>query len=172
VQLVAPLATIAALGLDALLARPRWVAVAMVGSFGVVAAFSAEVYGTRSANRVSALTSHDVRLPGTPAVGRELRALTRPREPVYAIYANAAVYFYADRPPAFRYLWFLNVARIPGAREDVVARLTGSSPPRAVAVYQAPGTIDKTGAVARTLATRYVLAARIDGVPVYRLRQP
>jgi hypothetical protein len=86
------------------------------------------------------------------------------------IWANAAVYWYADRPPAFRYLWYLNVQRIPGATDEVRAVLTGPSPPRAVAVYQDPDGIDKTGAVKRALAERYTLVRRIGDVPVYRLR--
>ena len=89
---------------------------------------------------------------------------------MYVIWANAAAYWYANRPPAFRYLWYLNVQRIPGATDDVRAVLTGPSPPKAVAVYQDPGGIDKTGEVARVLAERYELVRRVGDVPVYRLR--
>jgi 4-amino-4-deoxy-L-arabinose transferase-like glycosyltransferase len=171
VQLIAPLALVAAIGLDALAARPRVAVVLVTASLAVVIAFSAEVYTAPSAIAVSRLTSGDSRLETTPAVGRALAALTRPGERVYVIWANAAAYWYADRPPAFRYLWYLNVARIPGARDDVVARLTGPDPPVAVAVYQDPNDLDPTGSVARTLARRYTLVQRIGGIPVYRLRR-
>ncbi len=120
--------------------------------------------------RISALTSGDSRLATAPEVGRALAAETAPGQPVYVIWANAAVYWYANRPPAFKYLWYLNVQRIPGAAADVRSVLTGPSPPRAVAVYQAPDGIDGTGAVQQALDERYELVRRVGDVPVYRLR--
>jgi hypothetical protein len=48
--------------------------------------------------------------------------------------------------------------------------LAGPHPPRAIAVYQAPATIDKRGVVAGILARRYRRVATVDGVPLYLLR--
>jgi hypothetical protein len=135
-----------------------------------VLAYSTEVYTTRDADRISALTSDDSRLVSAPEVGRVLAAETKPGQPVYVIWANAAVYWYAHRPPAFKYLWYLNVQRIPGAPADVRGVLTGPSPPQAVAVYQDPDGIDATGDVQRALDQRYQLVRRVGDVPVYRLR--
>jgi hypothetical protein len=170
IQLVPVLSVLAGIGLVRLLHLPLAVKLAFALTLVPVVAYSAEVYSTTSPTRISALTSDDSRLATAPAVGRLLASETRPGEPVYVIWANAAVYWYANRPPAFRYLWYLNVQRIPGATEDVTAILTGPSPPRVVAVYQDPDGIDKTGAVSRTLAERYTLVRRIGDVPVYRLR--
>ena len=170
IQLVPVLSVLAGIGLVRLLRLPMAVRLAFALTLVPVVAYSAEVYSTTSPSHISAMTSDDSRLVTSPAVGRLLAAETQPGEPVYVIWANAAVYWYADRPPAFRYLWYLNVQRIPGAADDVRAVLTGPSPPRAVAVYQAPDGIDETGEVARTLAERYTLVRRIGDIPVYRLR--
>ena len=169
VQLIAPLALVAAVGFDRLLARPRLAAATLAVGVATVLSFSVEVYAERSPARISALTSHDSRILDAPRVGRALRHSTAPGDRVYVIWANAAVYWYAQRPPAFRYLWYLNVARIPGARAAVHAVLTGANPPAAVAVYQGPDELDPSGDVSRTLRARYELVERIGDVPVYRL---
>jgi hypothetical protein len=170
IQLVPVLSVLAGIGLVRLASLHLAVKLAFALTLLPVLAYSAEVYTTRDALRISALTSGDSRLATAPEVGRALAAETRPGQPVYVIWANAAVYWYANRPPAFKYLWYLNVQRIPGATADVRSVLTGPSPPQAVAVYQAPDGIDATGAVQRALDERYELVRRVGDVPVYRLR--
>jgi hypothetical protein len=170
IQLVPVLSVLAGIGLVRLGSLPLAVKLVYALTLLPVLAYSTEVYTTRDANRISALTSGDSRLASAPAVGRLLAAETKPGQPVYVIWANAAVYWYANRPPAFRYLWYLNVQRIPGAPADVRSVLTGPTPPQAVAVYQDPDGIDATGDVQRTLNERYQLVRRVGDVPVYRLR--
>ncbi len=170
IQLVPVLSVLAGIGLLRVLRLPVAVRLAVALSLLPVVAYSAEVYTATSPAKISALTSDDTRLLTGPEVGGLLAAGTEPGEPVYVIWANAAVYWYADRPPAFRYLWYLNVQRIPGAAEEATAVLTGPTPPRMVAVYQDPDGIDTTGAVTRTLAERYTLVRRVGDIPVYRLR--
>jgi 4-amino-4-deoxy-L-arabinose transferase-like glycosyltransferase len=167
-QLVPPLAVLAA---ATLVQNGRRLVAVAAAALAVVVAFSAEVYAERDAQRISALTSGDTRLASAAAVGRALVEQSAPGDRIYVIWANAAVYWYApDRRPAFRYLWYLNVQRIPGAAAAVRDILTGPAPPRAIAVYQLPGGIDPSGAVERTLRDRYDLVRLVDGVPVYRLR--
>ena len=57
---------------------------------------------------------------------------------MYALYADASLYFAADRPPAFKYLWFLGEQRIPGALGELRDILAGPKAPRYVVVYQPP----------------------------------
>ena len=170
IQLVPGLSVLAGIGLVRLADLHLAVKLAFALTLIPVLAYSTEVYTTRDAARISGLTSDDSRLVSAPEVGRVLAAETKPGQPVYVIWANAAVYWYAHRPPAFKYLWYLNVQRIPGASADVRSVLTGPSPPRAVAVYQAPDGIDATGAVQKVLDERYQLVRRVGDVPVYRLR--
>ena len=170
IQLVPVLSVLAGIGLVRLADLHLAVKLAFALTLIPVLAYSTEVYTTRDAARISALTSDDSRLVSAPEVGRVLAAETKPGQPVYVIWANAAVYWYAHRPPAFKYLWYLNVQRIPGAPADVRGVLTGPSPPQAVAVYQDPDGIDATGDVQRALDQRYQLVRRVGDVPVYRLR--
>ena len=83
---------------------------------------------------------------------------------MYALYADASLYFAADRPPAFKYLWFLGEQRIPGALGELHDILAGPKAPRYVVVYQPPRSMP--GAVAAgipaVLKARY---ARSRGSP-------
>ena len=119
-------------------------------------------------------TSHDGRILTDRAVGAWLRARTRPGETVYALYADASLYFAADRPPAFKYLWFLGEQRIPGALGELRDILAGPKAPRYVVVYQPPRSMP--GAVAAgipaVLKARYAAFAKVAGHDVLRLRQP
>ncbi len=105
------------------------------------------VISASSPSQVSWRTSHDGRIL-TDRAGRRLaaRRARRPGEPVYALYAEASLYFAADRPPAFKYLWFLGEQRIPHALTDLRDVLAGPHAPRYIVVYQAPRSMP--GAVA------------------------
>jgi 4-amino-4-deoxy-L-arabinose transferase-like glycosyltransferase len=171
VQLVPPLAVLAGIGADRLASRPLVLAGLAACGLAVTLLWSAEVYATGSPNAVSRLTSNDDRIISAPAVGRTLAAETRPGQPVSVLWANAAVYWYANRPPALRYLWYLNVQHIAGAAASMRQTFTGPHPPAAVAVYQSPDQLDPSGTIRRVLDTRYRALKPIDGIPVYVLRQ-
>ena len=88
------------------------------------------------------------------------------------MYAEASLYFAADRPPAFKYLWFLGEQRIPHALTDLRDILAGPNAPRYIVVYQAPRSMP--GAVAAgipaVLARRYHLVTRVAHHDVLELR--
>lgn len=170
VQLVPPLAVLAGAGLaSALAARNRpLLATAAVCALACAALQADAWHGGRTA--ISRATTADDRVLTAEPVGAALAAATAPGDRVYVVWANAAVYWHADRAPAFRYLWYRGVELIPGAREDVRALFAGPAPPAAVAVYQEPDALDATGTVARALATRYDRLPDVAGVAVYRLR--
>ena len=133
---------------------------------------SAEVYWEQDARKVSLLTTRTTRASSRPSTSaRLIREQTPPGDRVYALWANAALSWHADRPSAYRYLWYRGVEFIPGARDDVRRLFTGPNPPAMVAVYQSPRALDESGTVERALQERYDLVAEIDGTPVYRLRR-
>jgi hypothetical protein len=131
------------------------------------------VVSASSPSQVSWRTSHDGRILSDREVAAWLRARTRPGDPVFALYADASLYFAADRPPAFKYLWFLGVQRIPHALSDLRAVLAGPHAPRYIVVYQAPRSMP--GAVAAglpaVLLARYRHATRVAGHDVLELRR-
>jgi hypothetical protein len=175
VGLIAPLSALAALGARRL-AQDRSVRLATIvcsALLAVPAVAAWPVVSASSPSQVSWRTSHDGRILSDHAVGAWLRARTKPGDTVYALYADASLYFAADRPPAFKYLWFLGVQRIPHALTDLRATLAGPHAPRYVIVYQAPRSMP--GAVAAglpaVLLARYRHATRVAGHDVLELRR-
>ena len=89
------------------------------------------------------------------------------------MYADASLYLAADRRSPYPYLWFLGIAHIPGALQQLRDTLAGPAAPRYIAVYQQPRTLDKSGradSIGTTLQRRYRHTATVDGVPIWRLR--
>ena len=68
-------------------------------------------------------------------VGAYLRAHTTEQDSIYAMYANAGLYFAADRRPASPYLWWLNLVEVPGAIDQLAVAFNGPDAPRYVARY-------------------------------------
>jgi hypothetical protein len=174
VGLIAPFSALAALGV-AWLVRRRGVQVATLATVALmtvplIAAWP--VVSASSPSQVSFRTSHDGRILSDRTVGAWLRARTRPGQTVYAMYAEASLYFAADRPPAFKYLWFLGEQRIPHALRDLKNVLAGPHAPAYIVVYQAPRSMP--GAVAAgipaVLKARYRVVERVGGHDVLQLR--
>ena len=76
------------------------------------------------------------------AVGNEVARMTGADDRIQVLWANAAVYWYANRIPATRYLWYRNIERIPGGRQHVVDAFTGSAPPVVAVGYQPVDALD------------------------------
>ncbi len=174
VGLIAPFSALGALGVQRL-ARERGVRIATASAvvlLAVPAIAAWPVVTASSPSQVSWRTSHDGRILSDRTVGAWLRARTRPGEPVYALYAEASIYFAADRPPAFKYLWFLGEQRIPHALRDLRNVLAGPKAPRYIVVYQPPRSMP--GAVAAgipaVLRARYHEVAKVAGHDVLELR--
>ena len=85
------------------------------------------------------------------------------------LWANAAIYWYADRIPATRYLWYRNIERIPGGRQHVVDAFVGDTPPKIAVGYQPVEALDIDGEIQSVLDQRYT-AIEVDGQPVWQLQ--
>jgi 4-amino-4-deoxy-L-arabinose transferase-like glycosyltransferase len=175
VGLIAPFCALAALGLQRL-ARDRSVRVATATAvvlLAVPAIAAWPVISASSPSEVSWRTSHDGRILTDKTVGAWLRARTRPGQTVYAMYAEASIYFAADRPPAFKYLWFLGEQRIPHALRDLRNVLAGPHAPRYIVVYQPPRSMPGAvvAGIPAVLRSRYRDVTRVDGHDVLELKR-
>jgi 4-amino-4-deoxy-L-arabinose transferase-like glycosyltransferase len=174
VGLIAPFSALSALGVQRLARQygARAAAIACVALLAVPAIAAWPVISASSPSQVSWRTSHDGRILSDRRVGAWLKARTQPGDTVYALYAEASLYFAADRPPAFKYLWFLGEQRIPHALTDLRDILAGSHAPRYIVVYQAPRSMP--GAVEAglpvVLLARYHVVTRVAGHDVLKLR--
>lgn len=167
VQLVPPLAVLAAFGLERLGARGAVIACAAVVVALVVVAAPLWLESPREQARE--IWPHDPHLLHDRAVADYVHAHARAREKVYVVWAAADVYYLADRRPAFKYLWFRNVQTIPHALRDA-RRMLRAKRPALVVVAQPPGSLDRSGETERILRRDYRPAARVEGVRIYRRR--
>jgi 4-amino-4-deoxy-L-arabinose transferase-like glycosyltransferase len=169
-QLVPPLSLLAAVGLRTVWqGRPRRaVGLALAGA-AISAALVLPVALASPATQAREIWPHDPHLVHDQALARYVRAHTRAREPVLALWADADLYYLADRRPAVRYLWARNVASVPGALA-AVHRALATRRAALVVLVQAPGKLDPSGRTARLLHRGYLRVARVRGVAVYRSR--
>lgn len=133
----------------------------------LVAAFP--IYFASSPELASERSTNDPRVISAITVGNRVAQLTGRDDRVQVLWANAAVYWYANRIPATRYLWYRNIERIPGGREGVADAFTGGSPPPVAVGYQPVAALDIDGQIQTVLDARYE-ALTVDGQPVWRLR--
>lgn len=88
-------------------------------------------------------------------IARQVDRFTRPGQPIYALDSEADLYFLADRPADFPYLWAHPLEEIPGALGRLRTLLDGSTRPRVVVVFRSPQVVDPSGKLSRILATDY-----------------
>jgi hypothetical protein len=170
VQLAAPLTVLAALGLDALAELGSGLLIAAgVLVLTIPLAYATPIYRASSDEKASLLSNRDERIVISGALGDYVRSITPPGEPIAVLWADASVYWHADRPPAFQYMWWRPLSEIRGAGARARATITGPNPPMVV-VAEDLSMLDRGGDVRRALAERYVRLTIIGGVPVYGLR--
>jgi hypothetical protein len=109
----------------------------------------------------------DPHLVHDAALARYVRAHTLPSERVLAVWADADLYYLADRRPAVRYLWSRNIASIPGALKAVRHALA-TRRAELVVVVQPPAKLDPSGRTAALLRREYRRVARAGGASIYR----
>ncbi len=170
VQLVPPLSLLGALGLRELWhRRSRSGFVLVAASTAATLVLALPVAWASPTGQAKAIWPHDAHLRHDAALSRYVRAHTRPRDRILALWADADLYYLADRPPATGYLWYRNIEAIPGALDEVRLALALRRP-SLVLLVQRPGQLDTSGDTARILRRTYRLVAEVDGVPVYRPR--
>jgi 4-amino-4-deoxy-L-arabinose transferase-like glycosyltransferase len=167
VQLVPPLALLAGIGAQRVLAvRPRLGAAACGAAAIASIALAVPLWFDSPRAQARALWPHDPHLQHDRAVAAYVRAHTHPRDKVFVVWAAADVYYLADRDPAFKYMWFRNIQTIPHALHDA-RRVLAARRPTLVVVEQPPGALDRSGETERILHARYRLVARLGSARIY-----
>jgi hypothetical protein len=169
-QLVPPLSLLAAVGVRTLwLSAPRPAIAAAGAAAAATVALTMPAAWATPTEQAETIWPADPHLVHDAVLARYVRAHTRPRERVLAIWADADLYYLADRRPAVRYLWSRNVASIPGALQAVRDALAMRRA-QLVVVVQPPSTLDPSGRTAALLRREYRRVARVGGAAVYRSR--
>ena len=169
-QLVPPLSLLAAVGVRTLwLSAPRPAIAAAGAAAAATLALTMPVAWATPTEQAKTIWPADPHLVHDAVLARYVHAHTRPRERVLAIWADADLYYLADRRPAVRYLWSRNVASIPGALQAVRHALA-TRRAELVLVVQPPSTLDPSGRTAALLRREYRRVGRVGDAAVYRSR--
>jgi 4-amino-4-deoxy-L-arabinose transferase-like glycosyltransferase len=102
-------------------------------------------------------------------VGNYVRAHTGPTDTIYVTYYHAGIYYLADRPSAYPYLYLLQLLARPNAETELIARL--QAPDHPIYVIDAhqwqpfPNGSERFWA---TVHANYQLETSIDGIDLYR----
>jgi hypothetical protein len=171
-QLVPPLAVLGGVAVAALVEARRQIAWGACAAPAAAAlAFAAPLWFSSGVAQAEAIWPRDPHLQSDKAVSKFVRLHTRPHEKIFVLWAAADVYYLADRPPSFPYLWFRNVKSIPGAL-PAAERMLAQRKPKLVVAAQSPIAMDPASLTAmRILRREYRVVKAVAGVPIY-LRLP
>jgi hypothetical protein len=175
VQLIAPLALLAAFAVTSLAARSPGVFGPSLGTLVVATVVWPVVpylvrVGDMTAGSKRALVPYYGQFTKDQRVAAAVRQMSSPHAEIYALDSEADVYLLADRRAAFPYLWAHPLDEISGAMGRLRALLDGPSHPRLVIVYRKPRLVDPSGKLGRILRDDYTVAERVPATDVTILR--
>ncbi len=169
-QLVPPLSLLAAVGVRTLwLSAPRPAIAAAAAAVAATFALTIPVAWATPTEQAKTIWPRDPHLIHDAVLARYVRAHTHPQQRILAVWADADLYYLADRRPAVRYLWSSNIASIPGALQ-AVRRTLATRRAELVLVVQPLAKLDPGGRTATLLHQGYKRVARVGGAAVYRSR--
>lgn len=102
-------------------------------------------------------------------VARYLRENGTPGAPMLVAFNQAALYYLADRPAAYRYMYQQELSAIPEAEADLIEIVTGADRPEYVIDTGDPPPFEDEGAAFWiAVHDHYRLEAIVNGVRIYR----
>jgi 4-amino-4-deoxy-L-arabinose transferase-like glycosyltransferase len=150
---------------DALVRWKRWL---FVGVVTVLLLFPFTVLLEGREGMVQRLYTH----PGYPAqaeVARYLQEHADPERTIYVAFDQAAIYYLADRKPAYRHLYDQELTALSSSYADIIAIIRSPDRPQYIVSTLHPGPYpDDSRAFWREVGLYYDIEATIDGVPIYR----
>ena len=102
-------------------------------------------------------------------VAQYLQDHTTPETPIFIAFDQAALYYLADRPSTYRYLYDQELRAIPDSEDALIAMVEGPDRPLyIVGTRQLAPFEDRGLAFWETVQRHYVLETVVRGVPIYR----
>lgn len=119
----------------------------------------------------NALFSH----PGYQAqeeIAQWLEEHTPPGATIYVAFDQAAIYYLAERPPAYRHLYDQELRAIPSSYSDIITIIRSPERPLYIVSTRQPGPFpDESRAFWQEVGNYYDLETMIEDIPIYKARE-
>ena len=168
-QLLPPLALLAAIAAGAAYARSPVLAVALVCLAVAPVAVTLGDYATMSPRQREAAIRWNRRYNEDVDVARFIRAHSGRRDQLVALPSRADLYFLANRLPPIPYLWEHTPLVRPSTIVTLRRKLSGAGRPRFVVVVRGARDIDSSGRLKRVVARYYRQVWAPPGAPDLRV---
>jgi hypothetical protein len=111
--------------------------------------------------------------PAQQEVADYIREHTKPETPIFVAFDQAALYYLADRPSTYRYMYDQELRALPDAEQHLVDMvLSPYRPQYIVGTRQRAPFSDNGQAFWNAVSEHYHLETMVRGVPIYRANQP
>lgn len=169
-QAAAPIAIgLAVLTRDALLVLPsvRRLGVATAISLLLLVPYS--IAGYTAPDDRSERIFHNTAYPNESAIASYVTATSNPEDRIYVAFNDAAIYYLADRPGSFPYLFNQELLAFANAETGLIAMLSGPNRPAIIIDSGMPAPFADEGAAFWTAVHEtYEVEATVGGATVYR----
>jgi 4-amino-4-deoxy-L-arabinose transferase-like glycosyltransferase len=103
-------------------------------------------------------------------IAAEIAQLTRPSDRIFIILSEANVYWLAQRPSAYPYVWGMPIEKIPSAVPQLQALVAGPDRPALIGVQSSPDDVDRSGMLGTLIADHYRPMRVVEGMTLHVLR--
>ena len=152
--------------------RPRLPRLAHIGLAVAVAVLLLVPYSVITKPTRAAMTSPLFGHPGyadQEVVAKYLHDHTAPDTPIFVAFDQAALYYLADRPSTYRYLYDQELRAYPDSEAKLIEMVEGPNRPLyIVGTRQLAPFVDRGLAFWEAVQRHYVLETVVRGVPIYR----
>lgn len=101
-----------------------------------------------------------------------LRENSEPGTPIFVAFDQAAIYYLADRPPAYRHLYDQELRALPGSYSEIISIIRSPERPLYIVSTRRPGPYpDASRTFWQEAGQYYDLETMIEGIPVYKARE-
>jgi 4-amino-4-deoxy-L-arabinose transferase-like glycosyltransferase len=175
IQIVAPFSIwFARATLDILksLPRPDRVMFASILIGVVLAPYWVVFAGNRDSRSITEALFAHVGYPAQADVAAYLNQHTEPGTPIFVAFDQAAIYYLADRPAAYRHLYAQELEAIPNSYSEILSMIQGPDRPLYIVTTRQADLFPDRGAIFwQLVGEHYQLETEIDGVPIYRAKE-
>lgn len=123
----------------------------------------------------AAMSNHLFSHPGYQAqdeVAAWLRENSPPGTPIFVAFDQAAIYYLADRPPAYRHLYDQELRALPESYGEIISIIRSPERPLYIISTRQPGPWpDDSRTFWQEVGRYYELETMIDDIPIYKARE-